>query len=222
MNDPGVLEPLLAVVPVSASTKADLIGLMCGPDRQYHGADHLALLWDRHRRYAVTEQLPASVATRVACAIAYHDAIYVAGRSDNEKRSAELWMAATADRQCRISQADRLWVAETIEATHDHVAAGCALDLTSFDHRLRQWVLDLDLTPLGEEAALFRYNTMLLRREAKHIAERRWRESTKSYMSSLASAQRLYGIATLGETFEAPARRNIQSMLLDDAGSLEV
>jgi predicted metal-dependent HD superfamily phosphohydrolase len=103
---------LLAHIPVDGSAKSELSAMMAQLDRFYHGKAHLAQLWRRHRRFAAAEGLSApGIETLIACAIAYHDCVYDGRRHDNEERSAETWMRASADTS--LSEEDRRWVAET-------------------------------------------------------------------------------------------------------------
>jgi predicted metal-dependent HD superfamily phosphohydrolase len=206
-------------VPIDAAAKADLVARMTTPDRFYHGLDHLALLWDRHCAYAGQTGFD-EMDRLIACAIAFHDCVYDSRREDNEERSAEVWM--NASRQSGLSGADRLWVAETICATRDHLtylqtaaidrapprnAGGC------LRKRARSWMLDLDLTPLGETPAEFDRNTQMLRREYLHLSERQWQEGQIDFLRRFFEAPRIYASPTLEAVFEAPARRNLEQQL---------
>ena len=155
-------DALLARVPLPQRAKSELTAMMESDDRHYHGVNHLALLWRRHRLYAAAEGFDApEIETLIACAIAYHDCVYARGRRDNEERSAEVWLRASAGSS--LSDEDRQWVADTIRATADHLAYPDPAADAPLRERARLWVLDLDLTPLGEADADFDRNTELLR-----------------------------------------------------------
>ena len=47
-----VLSDLFRHVPLAPSVLRDVQRRMCGPRRQYHTLDHLAVMWHRHRRMA--------------------------------------------------------------------------------------------------------------------------------------------------------------------------
>jgi predicted metal-dependent HD superfamily phosphohydrolase len=172
--------------------------------RHYHGLMHLATLWTRHRRFGIGTPFLAPAATRlIACTIAFHDAVYDATQSDNEYRSALLWRRyAPAD----LSGADVDWVGATIEATVNHLASH---DAASQRARLRLWLLDLDLTPLGEPAELFARNTRRLRAEYRHLRDTEWQSGRLAFLRKLQAAPVLFRTAPLAAAFEQQARRNI-------------
>ena len=71
------LSEVLALVPVSDGAKAELRGLLAGADRHYHGTAHVALLWERHLQFGGGLSVQAAPWHQwLACAIAFHDAIY--------------------------------------------------------------------------------------------------------------------------------------------------
>jgi predicted metal-dependent HD superfamily phosphohydrolase len=200
----AALHDLLSTAALSATARNVVLRQMATSRRHYHGLLHLATLWTRHGRFGIGTPFLAPAATRlIACAIAFHDAIYDATRRDNEHRSALLWRRyAPPD----LSAADVNWVATTIEATADHLASR---DASTPRARLRLWLLDLDLTPLGEQPELFARNTRRLRAEYRHLREADWERSRLAFLRKLQSAPALYRSAPLATAFEAQARRNI-------------
>jgi predicted metal-dependent HD superfamily phosphohydrolase len=108
------------------------------------------------------------------------------------------------------------WVAGTIEATADHLAsaratlAEGALGATSLLLvRARLWVLDLDLSPLGEAPAAFARNAGLLRLERPDLDDSAWRQQVLAFLARLHAAPRLYRTPVVQAAFEARARANI-------------
>ena len=203
---------LLTRVPLSEGAKSELAAMMATDDRHYHDISHLALLWRRHRLYAAAEGLDApAIETLIACAIAYHDCVYARGRRDNEARSADVWMRASADAPLR--EADRRWVAETILATADHLAYPAPAADAPLRERARVWVLDLDLTPLGEADADFDRNTELLRLEVPHLTEAQYDAGRLGFLRKFSAAPRVYRTPTLAARFEAQARANFARQL---------
>ena len=95
----------------------------------------------------------------IACAIAFHDAIYDPQRRDNEARSATLWRSA----EPALAPWEIDWVAGTILATADHLGAQPDPGMAEDAWRARLWMLDLDLTPLGGSWDAFDANTSKLR-----------------------------------------------------------
>lgn len=198
------LHDLLATARLSAPARNAVLRRMGLPRRHYHGLGHLAVLWTRHRRFSVGTPYRAARANRlIACAIAFHDTVYDVLRRDNEHRSALLWRRyAPPD----LSRAEVAWVAATIEATANHLAQHG--DTTAAE-RLRLWVLDLDLTPLGESAVSFRRATRLLRAESRHVPEPVWNANRLAFLRKMQTAPALYRCPRLAAAFEEPARRNI-------------
>jgi predicted metal-dependent HD superfamily phosphohydrolase len=206
-------DALLAHVPLSDRAKSELAAMMESDERHYHGVNHLALLWRRHRLHGAAEGLTApEVETLIACAIAYHDCVYERGRRDNEARSAEVWMRASAG--APLAEEDRNWVADTIRATADHLAYPAPAPAASLRERARAWVLDLDLTPLGETDADFDRNTELLRLEVPHLTDAQYDAGRLAFLRRLSDAPRVYRTPTLAARFEAQARANFARQLV--------
>lgn len=127
---------LLGRLKVGAEERATLAGLWREPWRRYHTAGHAGLLWGRHLAHGGDpDDLVA------AHAIAYHDAVYCVGSPDNKSRSVALWRAHAAGLPAELRDS----VARAILATADHAA--------DHDDPDACWLVDLDLTPLGEPLA---------------------------------------------------------------------
>jgi predicted metal-dependent HD superfamily phosphohydrolase len=216
------LYDLLRRAPVVEQAKQALIARMTSADRFYHDAFHLVLLWRRHREHAPAAGLDAPAVERsIACAIAYHDAVFDATRADNEERSALLWLSDSDSDSAAMSDEERRWVADTIRATRDHasrrpfpdderIGSGSSVRLRRL---ARDWVLDLDLTPLGEPRQLFERNTRLLRREARLATDAEFEAGQKAFLSRFQQAEQIYHTPVLAAQFEAPARLNIARAL---------
>jgi len=203
---PGAdFDALLAHLPLGDAARRDLRRRMCGPDRHYHDHRHLGLLWARAIAFGDGFRAPP-MSRRLACAIAYHDAVYHPGAADNEARSAALWRAAADEAGLPADDID--WVAATIEATADHLAGA--------DDPGRQFMLDLDLTPLGETPAAFARNTELLRAEYAHVDEAAWRRGRREFLARFLAAPTIYRTPAVAAAFEAPARANLRAALAEE------
>lgn len=200
----ATLHDLLLTAALPLRARLDLLRRMESPGRHYHGLDHLAALWLRHKRYGRGTPFVARRLSRlIACAILFHDAVYDPIRTDNEARSAGLWLkSAPAD----VPGRDVAWVANTIRATADHLAPRPARTLRE---RARRWMLDLDLTPLGDEPGLFDRNTRALRIEYRHLAEAEWRHRRTAFLHRLQDASGLYHSHPIAAVFASRARRNL-------------
>ena len=109
-------------------------------------------------------------------------------------------------------------MAKTIRATKDHLAYVPNVKKSGVAARLRErariWVLDLDLTPLGEPTDVFRANTHLLRRENKHLSDQEWIAGLSDFRDRMLSAPQIYRFPELSEIYDASARRNLAQSLL--------
>jgi predicted metal-dependent HD superfamily phosphohydrolase len=208
---PVLVAGLLRRVPVSPAARRDLRRRMAAPSRHYHGIGHIAELWARHRRLSHgTPFRTPRTETLIAAAIAFHDAIYDARRGGSEAASAALWRRrARAAR--RMPRAAVEWVAGTIDATADHL--GVRLAGRTALERARLWVLDLDLTPLGETPPRFARNTRGLRAEYAHLPEPTWQAERRAFLAQLARHPRLFRTPRIAARYEAPARANIAAAL---------
>ncbi|MFC7473383.1 hypothetical protein ACFQS7_03400 [Dankookia sp. GCM10030260] len=188
------------------AVRTDLIRRMAAPWRSYHGLQHLTVLWARHLRFGRTGPMRRPrVARLIAAAILFHDAILVPGAEDNEARSADLWRLAA--RQLRgFTPAEIAWVTGTILATADHLNTPVPRGECGMT---RLWLLDLDLSPIGEEPATFDRNGRGLRAEARHLDDAAFTQGQRAFLSRLGAAPRLLRHPQLHAAFESRARANI-------------
>jgi predicted metal-dependent HD superfamily phosphohydrolase len=206
MNRPRGFQGLLDAVDLPASIRADLLRRMGAPWRGYHGLQHLAVLWTRHCRFGRAGPMCRTrIARLIAAAILFHDAILVPGAEDNEVRSAQLWQKA-ARRLRGFTPAEIAWVAGTIQATADHLNAPMPHGPSGI---ARLWMLDLDLSPIGEEAEVFDRNGRGLRAEARHLDDAAFAAAQRAFLSRIDAAPRLLRHPQLHAAFEARARANI-------------
>jgi len=217
IRTPPLLADLLARVPVSPAAKRALRRRMAAPSRHYHGLRHIAELWARHRHLSRgTPFRTPRTETLIAAAIAFHDAIYDARRGGSEAASAALWLRH-ARAAGRLPHAARNWVAGTIEATSDHLSAGVACRTVA--ERARLWVLDLDLTPLGDTAPRFALNTRRLRAEYAHLPEPAWQAGRRAFLAHVATHPRLFRTPRIAARYERPARANLAAAMAAPGGA---
>jgi len=206
MNLPRGLAELLDTLDPPSAVRAELLRRMGAPWRGYHGLHHLAVLWARHRRYGRTGPMRRPGTTRlIAAAILFHDAILVPGAADNEERSAALWRR-TARRLRNFTPAEIAWVADTIAATADHLNAPLPRGARG---AARGWLLDLDLTPMGEEPEIFDRNGRDLRAEARHLDDAAYAAAQRAFLGRMHQAPQLLRHPRLRAAFEWRARDNI-------------
>lgn len=179
---------LLARADLAPAAAAELRARHAEPHRAYHDAAHVGLLWLRHL------MLGGDPGDRdLALAILFHDAVYEPMAKDNEARSAALLAA--------LVPGPTGWAQQAILATADHLAHAGG------DGRVL-WLLDLDLSPLAENAPVFARNTAFLRREFAAVAEPDWRHGRRRVLEGFATARPLFR-TRLGAICEARARANL-------------
>ena len=189
---------LLARADLSAAAAAELRHRYDEPQRAYHDAAHVGLMWLRHLMHGGD---PGD--RDMALAILFHDAVYEPLAQDNEARSAAL--------AAELVRGDTGWVQGAIRATADHLA------YPGQDCRVQR-LLDLDLTPLAEMPAVFERNTALLRHEYAAVPEPAWRAGRRRVLERFAQAKRLFR-TRLSTIYEAPARDNLAAAIKELGGA---
>ena len=74
---------------------------------------------------------------------------------------------------------------------------------------MRLWLLDLDLSPIGEEPEVFDRNGRGLRAEARHLDDATFTHGQRAFLARLGAAPRLLRHPQLHAAFEPRARANI-------------
>lgn len=208
-----LFDDMMDHVPVAPLARDALWARMNEPSRHYHHAGHLAILWSRHCDHIAETGWQSAAATRlIACTIAYHDAIYDSRRSDNEARSADLWLEVSA--QGPLDDSQRQWVASTIHATADHLGADATRSPAvtggeAWAVPARLWVLDLDLTPIGEVPDVFAANTIQLRDEVPHLDFETWDAGRLNFLRHIQAVPQIYRSPAIADRFERAARVNL-------------
>lgn len=204
----NTLACLYGHVPLNGAVRLRLRRQMSGPNRHYHGLDHVAGLWEVHRQFSRGTPMRARRAQRVlAAAIACHDAIYVAGREDNERRSAELW-SRLAKLAGRLPRSEVDFVAAVILATSRHTE-----DILSGGNPILYWMLDLDLSGIGATAHQFARNSARLRAENVSLPVAVWRDRTIGFLAALQRRRGLFYSRRIRRAFGATARENLRSAI---------
>ncbi len=186
-------DDLLSALAVPAPVAAELRTRYTEPRRGYHNGAHVGLLWLRHLGHCgARDDLP------FARAILFHDAVYDARASDNEAKSAALLKALLPGDD---------WAEAAIRATADHIG------YAGGDVRVER-LLDLDLSPLAEDAPVFARNTDGLRLEYAHVPEFMWRMGRRAILGRFLNASALFRTA-LAKTYEVRARANLTQALAE-------
>lgn len=144
----------------------------------------------------------------VELAIWFHDVIYDPHRSDNEARSAKY--AQETLEQLGLSPSIVERVVELVKATTDHQPAG---DVDT------QILIDVDLSPLGADEAIYDRDAKDIRKEYHWIPEAEYRATRARNLGAFLERDRLFQIDILYEEREKRARRNISREIASLTGA---
>lgn len=181
------------------------------PPRAYHSFEHVQEVL---RHYAEIDAGPGWQQPAEAwMAVLYHDAIYVAGRRDNEQRSASLardhiqqWLPDAGLDLARVAQLIEL-TAHHGSLSADDVGKGPgALDAMHF--------LDCDMAILGASAGAFdAYDRGIAAEYAGVLPALVFRFNRRRFLKSLLKRDRIFLSEHFHERYEASARDNIERAL---------
>ena len=187
------------------------------PPRAYHHFGHVQEVLAHYRDVAAGPGW--SRPREVALAVLYHDAVYVAGRADNEARSAELARAQVARWLPGAGiDADRVaWLIELTARHGAHAPGDFAAGAEGDDTR---HFLDCDMAILGAPWARFERYDRAIAEEYRGVAPG-WlfRRKRRAFLRALLGRDRIYLSAFFHARLDAPARENLRRMLGRDAGA---
>jgi predicted metal-dependent HD superfamily phosphohydrolase len=168
------------------------------PGRHYHTWQHVLECAETLRDFE------CDAPRDVFLALLFHDAVYVAGRGDNEARSAAL-AAEILRKHSRVPDSDITEIARMILATRDHRAPPGE---SSRDLRI---VVDIDMSILGAEPARYAAYVEGVRREFVPLAasEAQFAQGRVRFLRAVLSMPRIYATDEGFERWEDLARRNV-------------
>ena len=174
--------------------------------RHYHTIEHVLCVLDRFDE--VARDVGWDAPREVALAIVYHDAVYVAGRGDNEAQSAAL-AEREIGRWLPKRGIDVRRVAGLIELTASHGQ----LDPNVLDGDASHF-LDADMAVLGSEPRVYaRYHRGVRSELAGVYGEGPYIVGRARFLEGLLAGGRIFLSAYFSERLEASARRNIAGEL---------
>ena len=181
------------------------------PPRAYHNFDHVLEVLGHFA--SVQSASPSRSAARwddpvsVSMAILFHDAIYVAGRSDNEAESANLAERCLADHPLPVAcDIQRVRALILLTARHG------ALEGSQLDHDAALFV-DCDMAILAAEPARFAAYERAIASEYAHVPEAAYRIGRARFLQKLLAAPRIYHSPFFFQRLERAARVNIAQAL---------
>jgi predicted metal-dependent HD superfamily phosphohydrolase len=182
--------------------EAQLRAAYASPPRAYHNFDHVLEVL-AHYASVPTWQDPSAV----ALAVLFHDAIYLAGRSDNEAESARL--AERCLSQNPLAQpSDLARVQQLILLTAQHGALGQA----DLDHDAALF-LDCDMAILGAAPERFADYERAIALEYAHVPPALYRQGRSRFLQKLLASQRIYHSQLFLTRLEQRARANLTHAL---------
>lgn len=185
---------------------AELRAQYADPPRAYHGFDHVLEVL---AQFDAVAQGPGWTAPAEAyLALLYHDAIYEAGRKDNEARSAALAQAAIVS-WLPEADVDSARVAELIRMTarHGHWAA----EPVERDAAL---FLDCDMAILAAEPARFdAYDAAIAQEYRGKLPAWMFRHYRRRFLRGLLAAPRIFVSDWFHARCDAAARANLTRCL---------
>ena len=178
------------------------------PPRAYHHFGHVREVL-RHYRDA-TQDAGWTQPVEVALAILYHDAIYEAGRSDNETRSAELasariahWLPDTRIDIARVVELILLTARHGQHAPQDFGKTAVAEDTRRF--------LDCDMAILGAEPEVFdAYDRGIAAEYRGHVPGWLYRNRRRAFLKALLAKERIYLSDAFHARYDVAARANLR------------
>ncbi len=192
-----------------APCEAALRAAYARPPRAYHTAEHVAEVVAEYER--VADQVGWDQPRDVHWAVLCHDAIYQAGRPDNEARSAALArrLAAAWLRGAGLDL-DRVEALILLTARHG------ALDDAALGRDAAHFV-DCDMAILGAAPARFDAYDAAIAVEYAAVPSDAYRAGRRRFLAALLAAPRIFHSAAFHDRLDAAARSNL-SRALDRLG----
>jgi len=193
-------------LPLPSALVAELQAAYATPPRAYHAFSHVEEVL---RQFALVAAGPGwRQPAEIYLAILYHDAIYAAGRRDNEERSAELALAAIG-RFLPEANVDRARVAALIRLTarHGRLAVGEVDDEAAL-------FLDCDMAILAAEPAVFdAYHRAIAIEYRGKLPGWLFEFNRRRFLKGLLAKERIFLSGFFHARLDAAARGNLQRAL---------
>jgi predicted metal-dependent HD superfamily phosphohydrolase len=186
-----VIDELKALAPVDAPWAA-LEQAYATPPRAYHTLEHVL---DVARHWATqTWRQPKET----FLAVLFHDAVYVAGKSDNEEKSAQLFESLCGKNE-RVTELIRLTALHGKTPPVDEEAAT---------------FLDCDMAILGAPPEAFaRYEQQIAQEYVPVIGEEAYALGRRRFLEGLLKRDRIFLSPAFHVRFDAQARANLRAAL---------
>lgn len=175
-----------------------LVAAWSGPQRRYHGLQHLEECLALFEEHAGLAEHPGEV----ELALWFHDAVYELRARDNEQRSAELAVATLTDAGVGVAAVER--VRRLVLATRHE-----ALPETADEALL----VDIDLSILGASGERFDEYEVQVRQEYSWVPRALFRSKRREILSGFLAREHIYSTAAIRAGRERQARANLARAL---------
>jgi predicted metal-dependent HD superfamily phosphohydrolase/ligand-binding SRPBCC domain-containing protein len=172
------------------------------PPRAYHSLAHVfAVVVQWHE---VARRLGWQRPRETFCAVLFHDAIYRAGATDNESRSAAFARSVLGGvPELDLAEVERLII---LTASHGKLApAQVDRDTALF--------LDCDMAILGAAPAVYAAYEQNIRIEYAHVPKPLFRRGRQRFLARLLAEPRIFLSEDFHQRLDAPARENVRAAL---------
>jgi len=188
----------LGLAPKSNDPFARLVEAYAEPHRHYHTAGHIAHCL---REFDASRHLAAHP-DEIEFALWLHDVVYDPKAQDNEEQSAQWATELLSACGCAIPVIAR--IESLILATKQHAASNDP------DTSL---LLDIDLSILGQPAAIFDQYETAVRAEYGWVPESAYKTGRHKVLCSFADQPHIFQTDRFYDLYEQPARCNLQRAL---------
>jgi predicted metal-dependent HD superfamily phosphohydrolase len=181
--------------------------LHAAPTRAYHNLGHVGECLD----LLALHRSSVANADAVEMALWLHDCVYVAGRSDNETRSAAI--GTSMAKAIGMGERSSVRVGSLILATRHEATPSHADDAI---------LLDIDLSILASGEARYDRYASQIREEHGFVKDREFAQARVKFLRGLLARPRIYHSSQLASSLEPKARANIAAEIRRLEAALEV
>ena len=177
-------------------TWEEIIRNYSNKSRYYHNLSHIdSLLKQANQFKDIIQDFDA-----LLFAIWYHDIIYKATSKENELKSAQLMVDRLKHTQFELSRIEKC--KQMILSTKTHLVPNNEIDI--------QYLLDFDLSILGESEETYQDYCQAIRREFKIYPTFMYNQGRRKALQKFLARERIYYTEVYFNQYETRARQNIE------------
>lgn len=198
MPHPNKIADYMALAPNHATHAADLylrLGMIehhyNEPHRKYHNLGHIGFGYAQHAKFF------GPMDASLFFAWTYHDVIYDPQASDNEERSARLFLKDNEIIGFSMGQADAI----------------AMLILSTTHTGEKNTLTDIDLAGLGAPQEVYDANTTRIRQEYSFVDAPTWKAGRSAFIRRFLASDAIYQSPVVKAAYEVQARSNMEREL---------